>query len=456
MQKIAVMFFRQAGAATLLASALVAQPASAQHNSNDVRASWATLLVPYYAPYALQAAAAYIPVSSFDATLGPGGQPLLNGADIALAVSPYASDPNPEIAKRATKYLQSWQYQFGSDGYMRCFDSTEADCQKAFQHAGWAISGGPTFHVWARTRFPQRAGSSCREVSIAFRGTTPTAADWVSNLEPVTGYVYDDYYSQLRRNIDAIIRKITTLDCYRRARRIPQIVSVGHSLGGGLAQLAALANNPERPRIAKVFAFDPSPVTGAGLVDQRIRFDNATGLEIDRIYQTGEVLQRLRYVQQFPQKSSSCVRTVVFDGLPKANAIALHSIGGMTREMVDLSIQGAMAYRAPDRIPCPSRYRAPATDEDTIETPVPEGAPVASLRSQIVQAAGRRPIMMEVHLRTDSVEFAPPQAAEIFSTPVKLVPASAHAEGAAIHRRHRTDKRRVPGIRLGAAGTASL
>ena len=59
------------------------------------------------------------------------------------------------------------------------------------------------------------------------------------------------------------MNRVASLPC-RQGRA--QIVSVGHSLGGGLAQFAALATKKGKARIVKVFAFDSSPVTGISLL----------------------------------------------------------------------------------------------------------------------------------------------------------------------------------------------
>lgn len=358
----------------LLAATLNIQSATAQLNGDTaqyVSATYAEKYARYYAPYALQAAAAYIEVARFDATRGPSQQPPLDGSDIRLAVAGY---PAP-VTEAATKYLQSWQYQFGSEGYLTCFES-DPDCLKAIKRDRFtvSISGGPAFHVWARSRPTQKARAACSEVSIAFRGSTISTADWISNFDPVTGYVADDHYRQLRRNIDAIIKKITRLDCYRRAKT--QIVSVGHSLGGGLAQFAALANNPSGPRITKVFAFDPSPVTGASYIDQAIRSGNGN-VEVDLIYQNGEALQRLRSIPQRlrrllrrPEPPTPCTRTVVFDVFLPAGAVDLHNMPALAREMVGMTYDedGQKRYKLPHKFAkCPSspdQYRAPATDED--------------------------------------------------------------------------------------------
>lgn len=353
-------------AAASCVAVLSAQAASAQPLGGDtadyVTGSFATWVARYYAPYAIQAAAAYTDVDRFNATRRPSGLPALDGSDVKLAVAAIPTD-DPKIIQAATKYLQSWQYQFGSEGYLTCFEA-DPDCLKAISKDRWTlpISGGPTFQVWARTRATRKEGAACSEVSIAFRGSTPSTADWITNLDPVTGYVADDHYRQLRRNIDAIIKKITALECYRKARN-PQIVSVGHSLGAGLAQFSALANNPARPRIVKVFAFDASPVVGVSYVDKRIRKQNAYA-EIDQVYQSGEALELLR-----PKKpSSACVRTVVFNALLPAGAATLHNMPALAREMVRMTYGRngqQLDYQIPDRLPrCPSTYVAPETDED--------------------------------------------------------------------------------------------
>jgi pimeloyl-ACP methyl ester carboxylesterase len=386
MRHVLIAAIHRLFAVTFLAATLNVQPVSAQLSGDTaeyVTANYATRLARYYAPYALQAAAAYTDVASFDATRGPSQQPPLDGSDVRLAVAGYPED----VAKAATKYLQAWQYQFGSAGYLTCFES-DPDCLKAIRKDRWTlpISGGPTFHVWARTRAFQKEGAACSEVSIAFRGSTLSTADWITNADPVTGYVFDDHYRQLRRNIDAIIKKITRLDCYRRATSRPQIVSVGHSLGAGLAQFSALANNPAGPRIRKVFAFDSSPVTGASYIDKGVRIQNAD-VEIDQVYQSGEALQRLR-----PAKPSSpCVRTVVFDAILPAGAATLHNMPALARETVRMTYDDEngeqMRFRLPKKLPkCPSQYLRPQTDED--KELAPDGVLVSSRDGSATRVAG--------------------------------------------------------------------
>jgi hypothetical protein len=204
-----------------------------------------------YAPYAVLAAAAYEPVAGFNATLGPPRQQRLTGdgspigADVALAAEKGVSGAQRE---RAQNLLRAWQYEFGQEG------------------------AGLAFQVWA-LRSQNGPKDACSEVSIAFRGTQFTSyRDWLANLHWLARKLYrpDDEYAQLGKNIDAIIRSIKALPCFARAGGRTRIVATGHSLGGGLAQFAALANAPTGTRIRKVFAFDPPPVTALDLIDPKI------------------------------------------------------------------------------------------------------------------------------------------------------------------------------------------
>ena len=377
------------------AACMPVQPALSQSGDNDikdVRGSYATKYARYYAPYALQASAAYVELDRFNKLLGPNGQPNVDGADVQLATESFAGD------KRAANYLRSWQFQFGSTGYLTCYEANP-DCLRMIEKdkVKKAISGGPTFQVWARTGATKRSRAACREVSIAFRGSTSSFADWISNLDYASGYFYDDEYRQLRRNIDGIIGKITQLDCVRRAKGATQIVSVGHSLGGGLAQLAGLANNPKRPKIVKVFAFDPSPVTGASYVEKSVYDANVDKLEIDRVYQIGEILQPLRaVVQGKPAASSPCVRSVRYDLTRTNSPIGRHNWDRVAGDLVGLSYDTGeqQKFVAPPALAsCGSKYRRPTTDEDAPDAQSPDGVPdvAAGPNAARIRTAGRSP-----------------------------------------------------------------
>src|SRR5262249_34473219 len=144
-----------------------------------------------------------------------------------------------------------------------------------------------------------------------------------------------------------------------------------------------------------VFAFDPSPVTGSQLVDKNVLAQNTAGLEIDRVYQSGEVLQRLRRLApQYPTSDSRCVRTVEFGVLQPAGAVTLHSMSGLARGIVDLSYpdEAQQPFRAPPQT-CPNRrYAPPATDEDenlgpAVAMSIRHGSRVASFARSTRDAA---------------------------------------------------------------------
>jgi hypothetical protein len=67
--------------------------------------------------------------------------------------------------------------------------------------------------------------------------------------------------------------------------------------GRWLAQQFAysLPPDPDVPRLTRVFAFDPSPVTGFYSVPENTRNRNSQGLAIDRIYERGEILALLQF-----------------------------------------------------------------------------------------------------------------------------------------------------------------
>jgi pimeloyl-ACP methyl ester carboxylesterase len=442
-----------AAAAAMLTLAWDIQPASAQMLGNDphhLTESFSYPYARYYAPYALQAAAAYIDVNTMNDTRGRAGEDVEAAVEYAAPKSEYA-----DIKERARKYLRSWRYQFGHESYLRCFEN-DPDCSKTIgrDRFTFAIPGGPAFHVWAR--YSKKRETSCSEVSIAFRGTVFTSvSDWIANFDSATSYFLDDHYRQLRRNIDAIIKKIGTLDCYRRAST--QIVSVGHSLGGGLAQMAALGTGPGRPRIAKVFAFDPSPITGASLLDRNLREQNAAGLEIDRVYQTGEILAWLRpVVQQYPQPSSRCVRTVIYGVDQSLGPATLHSIKGLARGIVEASYEDGQQkrFKLPKSTGCPSqdRYR-PQTDEDDYDERSPGQAPgVAALQGAPTRLAHTQlSHATDSYARNDGFEFTPGITA-MEGAVVKAVRERpvAGAPTTRVHHRKYVAKRRVPAVHLGS------
>jgi pimeloyl-ACP methyl ester carboxylesterase len=359
---------------------LPTQKVAAQQTGDSISyisASYSAPYAAYYAPYALQAVAAY--TVNFDQELQkakamPRAARENHRADIWLAVKDYPDT----IRSDAAMHLKSWRYQFGHEDYITCLDAADPDCKNAIENEDrWKrrLSDGPAFQVWSRSA--SRAGARCSEVSIAFRGTMGSAADWTTNVRWLTGGLFDDYYRQLRRNIDTIMNRVASLPCHPANGRA-QIVAVGHSLGGGLAQFAALATRKGKARIVKVFAFDSSPVTGISLLEKSTIDGNAERLQIDRVYQNGEALQAARsWAQEYPKADSSCrpfVRTVEFSVFQPGTAVEMHSMAGLAREMVNISKIASTSGRSVPRSP---------TSGDCKLDYVPRGPDFAPVRPNI-------------------------------------------------------------------------
>jgi hypothetical protein len=194
-------------------------------------------------------------------------------------------------------------------------------CPEGEGKCGWVLRGlgYKVFHHRARN-----------EIVIAFRGTDfHNADDWISNLRWVTRFLpYYDHYRQVQRHIGPIIDRAVS----RHGQSGPKIVSVGHSLGGGLAQQAAYKDG----RIREVYAFDPSTVTGYYDPDVDGKA-NSKGLKIDRIFQRGEVLAYLRFfmTQLYPVAGiNPQTRTVRFSFASKGTAIDHHSMDGLTAGLI--------------------------------------------------------------------------------------------------------------------------
>ena len=169
----------------------------------------------------------------------------------------------------------------------------------------------------------------CSELIVAFRGTNFTqASDWYSNFRWITrilpGY---DQYDQVRDNADDWVQQIRAL-CPNHA---PTIVTVGHSLGGGLAQQAAYVARP----FCRVYAFDPSVVTGYYSTPKSDI--NAKDLLIDRLYEHGEVLAYIRFFigQVYPiSDKNPAIRRVRFNFQTRGSVFDQHSMSTLAAELI--------------------------------------------------------------------------------------------------------------------------
>jgi hypothetical protein len=223
-----------------------------------------------------------------------------------------ASDPkdcDPAENRRAARWLGEWRYLWSCDGPEECKVRTAGRSEPV---------GGLGVQIWARK------GPRCPEAVIAFRGTVGgNKGDWESNFHWILRNlpIYDQY-DQVRDHVGDFIGHVERDPCYGRGSTL--ITAVGHSLGGGLAQLAAYSDS----RIRRVYAFDPSMVTGFYSVDPPHRDRNVQGLKIERVYEFGEALAYGRLIMLHSIPLSPCnprvvsVRFRVFQGSP----IALHSL----------------------------------------------------------------------------------------------------------------------------------
>jgi pimeloyl-ACP methyl ester carboxylesterase len=183
---------------------------------------------------------------------------------------------------------------------------------------------------------PVRRGAQCTEAVVAFRGTDRTSSeDWTSNLHWLLRLlpIYDQY-EQVQDYAPEFVRAIERDPCFVKGKT--QIVAVGHSLGGGLAQQAAYMD----PRIRQVYAFDPSIVTGSSDAHvRRVWTQNVPGLKIERIYEHGEFLAYLRFLQRNLTPPTACnpqIRTIRFDAL-RGTVTEQHRLSALTTALLHFS-----------------------------------------------------------------------------------------------------------------------
>ena len=193
------------------------------------------------------------------------------------------------------------------------------------------------------------ANRSQGSIVVAFGGTVFSSwKDWKSNLHWFNPFQHDEYslivseFSPRFADMFGKQQQMPGLDLLQR----PAIYSTGHSLGGGLAEEFAYslpANGTGTPRVTKVYAFDPSPVTGFLTVKKSIRDENKIGLKIDRIYERGEVLAILRSITSAIHKPPAVnpeVRQLRYnlfgnDRFGLTNSIAGHSIQDLAYRLIE-------------------------------------------------------------------------------------------------------------------------
>lgn len=162
---------------------------------------------------------------------------------------------------------------------------------------GWTeINNAPTELLERRRRCCKIGNVNCRvfvangktpkEVVLAFPGTRSghKIGDWWANFRCCTNFVWfvDDRYSLVEHNIGRLLSWVKSE--YNNS----VIITVGHSLGGGLAQNAAYKGGS----VHSVYTFNTSFLTGwyDKTHDREKRKQNSEGLHIFRIYESREIL----------------------------------------------------------------------------------------------------------------------------------------------------------------------
>jgi len=204
----------------------------------------------------------------------------------------------------------------------------------------------------------EKEGSSPLEVVVAFRGTEANWDDWRANLRWFLRFVpfyttKNDQYGFIAEEFSpAFVSKLKEKVNSQSATFKVNLVAVGHSLGGGLAQYFAYSlpeenynNGMPVDRVREVYAFDPSPVTGWYSVDGTLRTANAKDLKIDRIFEHGEALAYIRLLLSYvnpPSLKDPAMQEIRYNFVPSLNPFSSHSMTYLACSLIHFSGQAAI------------------------------------------------------------------------------------------------------------------
>ena len=190
---------------------------------------------------------------------------------------------------------------------------TDADRQQLF------------FEVWQK-------GIPGEVVAIVFRGTVPRKwQTWAADFRWLIPLHEDQYTIAAEILAKDFAEEVGKRIANNSLLGKVQLISVGHSLGGGLAQefAYALPDKPGIPRISKVYAFNPSPVTGFHSVPSAQRDVNTKTLEIYRIFEHGEILAYVRLLTSYvipPSSTDPAIYEIRYNFDSSFGGVANHSM----------------------------------------------------------------------------------------------------------------------------------
>jgi hypothetical protein len=199
------------------------------------------------------------------------------------------------------------------------------------------------------------SNASAKRVVVTFAGTEVKSwPDWFANLRwIIPRALRSDEYSLVAGKFgEAFVQEFQTRSNQAEYSYLKEstIYSTGHSLGAGLAQEFAysLPASEKVPRVDRVFAFDPSPVTGFRSLKLANLGQNVECLKIDRVYERGEVLAYIRSVENLvyrPSTERPAIRMVRYDVLPTHNPILGHNMLEFAKalELAMVKAKGASA-----------------------------------------------------------------------------------------------------------------
>lgn len=209
-----------------------------------------------------------------------------------------------------------------------------------------ALARGLYLEVWERTTAPHT-------IVVVFNGTQfKSWPDWISNLRWLRQLIpADDQYTLVSKRlgmefVDEILKRKD--DLFGTNKTPVKIVTTGHSLGGGLAQNFAYSlpnSGIESLKVSHVYAFDPTPVTGWFSVDSILRAHNAAGLEIDRVFEHGEILAYIRLLQSYvfpPNAINPGIREIRYNFVHSSSMIGNHVMAKLACNLADVNLRSQL------------------------------------------------------------------------------------------------------------------